>query len=258
MTVKRLIKRLVKPLFWNRPFADRTLCHFLPKRLRLPDVPLSSLIDGFDDQAVTLRQIPRGSWSTPLRDIVMLLKLAGCAKPMRLLEIGSFRGYTALYLAQHTGPDARIVTVDRFVGHGEAYRATPFANKIERRVGEITAAMFAEDKPESFDLIFIDADHSYKGVRRDTELVLPFVSKNGFVVWHDYANWGFFDSRNGVPEYLGELAKKLPLAHASGSDLAVYSPAWQEGAPRERYMKAARANSACTEFDPWKTDLLRE
>jgi predicted O-methyltransferase YrrM len=35
--------------------------------------------------------------------------------------------------------------------------------------------MFARDEPASYDLIFVDADHSYGNVRNDTELVLPLL-----------------------------------------------------------------------------------
>lgn len=230
--------------FYYRPFADRTLCHFLCNRLSLPSLSLAALFPEFDERSVNIREIPRGSWSTPIADILMLLKIAVCAEPKRLMEIGSFRGYTALYLAQHVSPDAKIVAIDQCPDHGAAYRDTPFASKIERRVGETSQAMFANDKVASYDLIFIDADHSYAGVKHDTELVLPLVSPEGFIVWHDYANWGFFNGYNGVPEYLGEFAaKEFSVARIAGSDLAIYSPVWKEHSPAyEKFLSALTVN----------------
>src|SRR6185312_3332998 len=35
------------------------------------------------------------------------------------------------------------------------------------------------------DLIFIDGDHSYEGVKRDWELFLPHVKPTGIVIFHD-------------------------------------------------------------------------
>ena len=109
------------------------------------------------------------------------------------------------------------------------------------RVGAVIAA----DAPGSYDLIFIDADHSYEGVRHDTELALPLIAPTGYIVWHDYANWGYFDGKNGVPEYLKELTEQrgLLLARMAGSDLAFHSPAWGiEGSPeRADYYRALRA-----------------
>ena len=35
------------------------------------------------------------------------------------------------------------------------------------------------------DLLFIDGDHSYEGVKKDYELYSPFVKKGGMIVFHD-------------------------------------------------------------------------
>lgn len=247
---------MLKQFFYYRPFADITLCHFLRERLTLPDVSLQELFEDFDRQPVSLHQLPCGDWSTPLADVVMLLKLAVCSNPKKLLEVGSFRGYTALYLAQHVSPEAKIVTVDRYREHGEAYRNTPFASMIERRIGETSASMFQQDLPGSYDLIFIDADHSYSAVKHDTELVLPLVSPTGFIVWHDYANWGYFDGKNGVPEYLKELSERLPIAHVIGSDMAIYSPDWARD-HKQHYQHAIQQKVQPNKVDPWTTASLR-
>jgi hypothetical protein len=193
----------------------------------------------------------------------MLLKLTLCIRPKRLMEIGSFRGYTALFLAQHTDEGAHIVTVDKNPEHGEAYKGNPVASRIERRVGNTNRELFAIDVPGSYDLIFIDADHSYEGVRRDTALALTLVAPRGYLVWHDYSNWGYFDGKNGVPEHLSELAERrgLPLAHIAGSDLAFHSPAWSvyggpEHARYRRVLQAAR-NPGQAGLDDWHTKLPR-
>jgi spermidine synthase len=36
-----------------------------------------------------------------------------------------------------------------------------------------------------YDLIFIDGDHSYEGVRRDFELYQELLSPRGYIVFHD-------------------------------------------------------------------------
>ena len=249
--------RWLESFFRRRPLADRTLCQFLRRRLTLPTLSLADLFPNFDDRIVRIGQLPRGSWSTPLADVVMLVKIAVCTEPKRLMEIGSYRGYTALFLAQHISPDARIVTIDRHPDHGEAYRETSLASMIERRVGETDRAMFARDEAASYDLIFVDADHSYRSVRNDTELVLPLLSPAGFIVWHDYANWGYFSGQNGVPEYLGELGAKLPIGHVLGSTLAIHSPSWVSGAGRERFRLATQVEAREIGADPWQGNLPR-
>jgi predicted O-methyltransferase YrrM len=249
--------RWLRFFFRHQPFADRTLCHFLQRRLTLPTLSLADLFPDFDKRIVSLGQLPRGSWSTPLADVVILLKIAVCTEPRRLLEIGSYRGYTALFLAQHISPDARIVTIDRNPKHGEAYAKTSFAGMIERRVGATDRAMFAPDGLATYDLIFIDADHSYESVRKDTESVLPLLSPAGFIVWHDYANWGYFSGQNGVPEYLGELAARLPIGHVLGSTLAIHSPSWISGSGSERFRSAMKEKTSELGADPWQGNLPR-
>ena len=49
-----------------------------------------------------------------------------------------------------------------------------------------TDEYFQQLEPNAkFDFIFIDGDHSYPGVKKDYESVLPYVSENGVMVFHD-------------------------------------------------------------------------
>ena len=112
-------------------------------------------------------------------------------------------------------------------------------------------------RASSYDLIFIDADHSYEGVRRDTELALPLVAPTGYVVWHDYANWGYFDGKNGVPEYLGELAAKLPIARVAGSDLGIHSACWMSEGGQRFLAATSPAAKEVNGTNPWEVNSPR-
>ena len=60
------------------------------------------------------------------------------------------------------------------------------------------------------DLLFIDGDHSYEGVKRDWDLFVPFVKPFGIVVFHD-TTWEVSEHRlqarpdMGVPRFVDEL-----------------------------------------------------
>ena len=245
-------------VLYRRPRVEAALSALDKRRLRLPVVNLAALFDDFSTQPVTVHELPAGQWSSPLADAVMLAKIAKCLRPMRALEIGSFRGYTTKLLAEHTDPDTQIVAFDCDPRHGEAYRDTPCAAKIERRVGVVESAAFAGDARQSYDLIFIDADHTYGAVKHDTEVVLPLLAPEGIMVWHDYANWGRFSKKNGVPEALHKLAQKLPVVAIGGSWLAAYSPSWSSGAGAERLAKALQASlEGLPGEDMWTTSDLR-
>src|SRR5262245_43638260 len=107
-------------------------------RLKLPVVNLRSLFDDVEVRPITLTELPVGPWSSPIADIVMLAKIAVCLCPRRTLEVGSYRGYTTKVLAAHTRADSCIVAFDRDPRHGEAYRDSPLARKIQRRVGDMS------------------------------------------------------------------------------------------------------------------------
>lgn len=66
---------------------------------------------------------------------------------------------------------------------------------------------------QSIDILFIDGDHSYDGVKRDWNLFSPHVTKFGVVIFHDTI-WEVGEvtpkyKRNdmGVPQFVDELRK---------------------------------------------------
>ena len=62
------------------------------------------------------------------------------------------------------------------------------------------AARFMEGVGTSIDLAFIDGDHSYEGVSRDAQLVLPHLSSRALVAFHDAA------TEPGVLKYCEDIA----------------------------------------------------
>jgi predicted O-methyltransferase YrrM len=254
VTMASILSRLV----YYRPRLEAAISELDRHRLKLPVVNPRILFDDFDRHPVTLTRLPSGPWSTPLADVVTLAKIALCMAPRRVLEVGSYRGYTTRLLAEHTPDSTQIVAVDRDPRHGEAYRDTALAGKIERRVDVIGREAFANDPPGSYDLIFLDADHAYDAVKHDTNVLMPLLAPTGVFVWHDYANWGRFSGRNGVPEALQELAKEKPIGAISGSWLAAYSPVWSSGDDARRFAAAREKSDTMLSFDdPWTTTQPR-
>ncbi len=80
--------------------------------------------------------------------------------PQRVLEIGTFSGYSALSMAAALPPGGRIVTCELDPVHAEAARrhiaASPYSGLIEVREGPAAETVAELDGP--FDLVFIDAD----------------------------------------------------------------------------------------------------
>ena len=103
-------------------------------------------------------------------------------RPRRVLEIGTFTGYSALSLAAGLADDGVLHTIDireSETSTAAAYFArSPFAGKIKVHTGAATD--FIPTLQEEWDLVFIDADKiSYIEY---FDLVLPAVRKNGFIL----------------------------------------------------------------------------
>lgn len=224
----RLVRRTAPPRVRHDRVLEHAICQVLLRdRLRLPQVPADRLLPGIADVVVGVDHVPSTQYETPVGDAILLAKLVAAAGARRVLELGSHSGSTARLLARHLPDGGRIVAVDLDPDHGWAYGDTPEAARIERRVGAIGRDLFARD--ERFDLVFIDADHQHEAVAHDTALALDLLDPDGWLLWHDYANWGWFDGSCGVPEHLHELAARLPVANVAGSAIAVHRPAWAAG-----------------------------
>jgi caffeoyl-CoA O-methyltransferase len=100
----------------------------------------------------------------------------------RILEIGTFTGYSALSMAAGLPPDGRLVTCEVDAGRAAAARrhfdASPWADRIEVRVGPALDTVSGLDGP--FDLVFVDADKT--NYRNYYEAVLPKLAERGLIV----------------------------------------------------------------------------
>jgi len=60
--------------------------------------------------------------------------------------------------------------------------------------------VFNQVKDKKFDILFIDGDHSYEGVKKDFEMYAPLVKDRGLILMHDITN-----TNEGVPEFWKEI-----------------------------------------------------
>jgi len=100
----------------------------------------------------------------------------------RILEIGTFTGYSALSMAPALPPGGTITTCeldpDRAATARRHFDASPWADRIEIHVGPALDSIAALDGP--FDLVFIDADKT--NYANYYEAVLPLLAERGLVV----------------------------------------------------------------------------
>jgi len=197
---KTKVFRLVWRLCRRRPKIDFLLTSLLRYRRYLPEVEAEAAIPNFDETAITITQAPRGTWSTPLADLLVVLKAAAGFRSRHILELGSYQGFTARLLAENTPEETTICAVDVDPRHGAAYAGRAIARRITRKTGAISRELFAP--AERYDFIFVDANHDYDSVMNDTSVAFEVLAPGGVILWHDYRHIYYFPGMAGVPEAL--------------------------------------------------------
>lgn len=103
-------------------------------------------------------------------------------RPDRILEIGTYTGYSALCLAEGLADEGKIVTIDineELETRVRSYFSqSPFGSKIDYRIGN--AAHVIPTLNDMFDLVFIDADKENYSLYYD--LVFDKVRTNGWII----------------------------------------------------------------------------
>jgi predicted O-methyltransferase YrrM len=135
-------------------------------------------------------------------EISSLAEIVQKLKPKTVVEVGTSKGGTLFLWARLASPDAHLVSID--LPGGENNWAYPrwkepfyksFASQNQKidllRGNSQSEAMIEELKKilgnKPIDFLFIDADHTYEGVKKDYELYSPLVSSGGVIAFHDIA-----------------------------------------------------------------------
>lgn len=103
-------------------------------------------------------------------------------RPRRVLEIGTYTGYSALCLAEGLTNDGLLITLDKNEElepiARSAWQESPYAPKIDFRLGDAIELIPAIN--ELFDLVFIDADK--QNYSRYFDLVIDKVRPGGLLL----------------------------------------------------------------------------
>lgn len=144
-------------------------------------------------------------------EIVRFLELVSRERPRRVLEVGSLGGGTLFLFARVAAPDALLLGMDLpahdggglpdwcatvyergFASPGQRVRVVRGDSHREATRDHVKALLGGQP----LDLLFIDGDHTYEGVKRDFELYAPLVRRGGLIGLHDIVQDEFH--RRGV------------------------------------------------------------
>lgn len=184
VSIKQLSRRLRAPL--HRPYAFNRLKEFHEKQRSLDEVVDWGLNSGGKGAfRVITRQIRS--------EILSLANAVAELKPKRILEIGTFRGGT-LFIWAHIASE-HVVSCDlqNMDLQGDLYRSFPPLDsdcKVTLLSGDSHTAVFksqveASLQGEQVDFLFIDGDHTEKGVEADYNDYCHLVRPSGLIAFHD-------------------------------------------------------------------------
>lgn len=138
-------------------------------------------------------QLPTARWQIAPEQgqfMALLVQISGARK---ILEIGTFTGYSALCMAQAMPADGRLICCDlpgEYNAIAERYwHDAGVAERIDLRLApalETLSALERGGQSESFDLIFIDADKANYRVYLEHALVLV---RQGGLILFDNVLW---------------------------------------------------------------------
>lgn len=166
--------------------------------------------------------------------------------PQQLFEFGTALGRSTLLMAANSPERATVTTIDLppsdltdysvacMEGKAETgalLKASEFRNKVQflyadsRRLN----ARDIKNKNGPMDFILVDGDHSYAGVKADSECAFALSHERTVFLWHDFYMFPEYvtdkTKDRGVFPYLNELAaqKRLRLYNIMGTYFVVGS-----------------------------------
>lgn len=113
----------------------------------------------------------------------VLSMISHMIKPKRILELGTFTGYSALCLAEGLAKGGKLVTIEHNDELEETIRRniarSPLSDRIELVIGDAKEYLTANANAKA-DLVFIDADK--REYCEYLDLVYPLVPVGGFIL----------------------------------------------------------------------------
>ena len=130
-----------------------------------------------------------------------------------VLEIGTADSGTHLLLSELLNSKKTMIAVDlelrnrlflKLINSNQDLRiGIKGSSHSDKTIQQLASAL----GNKQIDLLFIDGDHSYDGVKKDFEIYQSFVSNNGIIAFHDIVPDSFSRTGYKTNSYVGEVPK---------------------------------------------------
>jgi UDP-sugar transporter A1/2/3 len=148
-------------------------------------------------------------------------------RPAKYLEIGSYTGISSAFMLSHPFPtyatlvDPCVLSTEHFGGSldQESTIRKNLASIVPNSLCNLTRpwdlhvgfSPVALPVGETFDIIFIDGDHSAKGVWADYDNTVDLLRPGGFMVFDDYLDWQYSGAVRGAVDNIAKSTDLIPI-----------------------------------------------
>ncbi len=157
-------------------------------------LPTIDLLDLFPDFQISVEPYSFLDGTSTILDIALLNALAKKHIGCQYLEIGTWKGESVANVSRFAD---KCVSISLSEAEMRTFRLSEEFIKVHRffseklknveHIGHNSHNFDYSLLNTKFDLIFVDGDHSYQGVKIDTENVFKMLrDDNSIIVWHDY------------------------------------------------------------------------
>jgi predicted O-methyltransferase YrrM len=167
-------------------FAVNTMSDRIAAAAGFDDV--QGRVDSFEDCVGLLssNQLNHGVSRLMVTEAAYLFRLVHSLDDPAVVEIGRYRGGTTFLLAAAGGHvlsiDIDPASAERDLALRRALEARGLADRVMLVIAD---SHVYEIEPDSQDVVLIDGDHTYEGVRADVENWLPSLRPRGHMLVHD-------------------------------------------------------------------------
>lgn len=157
---------------------------------------LAKLRDSSDEPWGWFDELSRSHFFRPLQkksEILRLLKIIRTLKPKAVCEIGAAGCGTTFLLTQAVASNALLITIDLAFTASRMAALESFALPEQQLVclqqnshlPQTLQLVKRQLAGKQLDVLYLDGDHTYEGIKTDFEFYGPLVRPGGLIVFHD-------------------------------------------------------------------------
>jgi predicted O-methyltransferase YrrM len=214
--------RVVKLIKKVGPYVFDDLYEQLSADSKIKEVFVTELFEGIENVKVPLGVVNEASPHTNQTNLLYVVAIAAYRKCENIFEFGTWKGNTTYYLT-FASEEAFVTTLDlppEDLSAAEDIGSVFVGSDREHKINQILCDSHKFDiEPyrNKMDLIFVDGDHTYEGVKNDTEKAFQMLAPGGIIIWDDY------EPKNpDIVRFFSEFTQEQPLFKIKKNCLLLY------------------------------------